>query len=55
MTFARTLLLAALVGSTLAATQAQALTTVTTPYTGITYTTRLGEAVGTRTVNMRIL
>jgi Phosphodiester glycosidase/PEP-CTERM motif len=39
----------------LASPAAHALTTVTTPYLGITYTTRLGENVGGRTVNMRVL
>lgn len=32
-----------------------AVTTTTHPYQGITYTTRIGEVVGTRTVNMRVL
>jgi hypothetical protein len=44
-----------LLGTLLSSLAAQAVTTVTHPYQGITYTTRLGEAVDTRTVNMRVL
>lgn len=53
--FVRPLLLSTLVGAVLVAPPALALATVTSPYKGITYTTRLAEVVGTRTVNMRIL
>lgn len=51
----RSLFLAAILGCAVPAAPAFALTTTTTPYTGVTYITRLGETVGTRTVNMHIL
>ena len=51
----RTFCLAAVFGCVLPAQQALALTTTSTPYNGITYITRTGESVGSRTVNMHIV